>query len=499
MRVARIIPVSTIMMNKFVLAGLLVLSALEAHAEKPNFLFVIADDCTYRDLGCYGGQAHTPNLNKLMAQGMRFNRCFQTAPMCSPTRHTIYTGLYPVKSGAYTNHSHAYDEVKSVVHYLKPLGYRVALSGKSHVAPPEVFPFEMSSRKPSKKEIKASDYVPESVIDFVAVDKLMTESAASGTPFALFACSNEPHEPWNKGEAYRSLYNVDDIKLRPYMVDTLQTRKEYVMYLAEITFYDDEVGRLLKLLEKHGLSENTMVMVVSEQGNVFPFAKWSCYDSGLQSGMIVRWPGKVMPGSETDAMVEYVDVVPTFVEAAGGKPAKVLDGKSLLPVLAGKTSDHKEYVYGLQTSRGIYSGPHHYGIRSVRDAQFKLIWNLDPDAEFQNYARKKKWFATWQERAEAGDAHAEWVLNRYAKRPELELYDVTEDPFEINNLAQNPEYAGTVFRLKKQLDAWMASQGDKGQETELAAFERMLSGNDEYKEWAKANGDPNKDKKHKDY
>ncbi|MEX0321532.1 MAG: sulfatase [Puniceicoccaceae bacterium] len=483
-------------LKKTVLTSLLVLCAGVVCGEKPNFLFIIADDCTYRDLGCYGGQAHTPNMNKLVTQGMKFNRCFQTSPMCSPTRHTIYTGLYPVKSGAYTNHSHAYDGVKSVVQYLKPLGYRVALSGKSHVAPVEVFPFERSQVRPKKKDRKIP---PPSVIDFEAVDKLMKESVEAGTPFALFACSNEPHEPWNKGVEYRKLYNADDIKLRPYMVDTKQTREEYVEYLGEITFFDNEVGQLLDLLEKHDLSDNTLVMVVSEQGNVFPFAKWSCYDSGLQSGMIVRWPGKVKAGSETDAMVEYVDVVPTFVEAAGGTPARKLDGKSLLPVLSGKTNEHKEYVYGLQTSRGIYHGPHHYGIRSVRDDQFKLIWNLDSGAEFQNYARNKKWFATWKERAEAGDEHAAWVLNRYASRPELELYDITADPFEINNLAQNPEYAGTIMRLKKQLDSWMASQGDKGQETELAAFERMLSGNDEYKAWAKANGNPNADKKGEDY
>ena len=106
------------------------------------------------------------------------------------------------------------------------------------------------------------------------------------------------------------------------------------------------------------------MVLVSEQGNSFPFAKWSCYDSGLQSAMIVRWPGKVARGVESDAMVEYVDVLPTFVEAAGGKPAEILDGKSMMGVLTGKTNKHKEYVYGIQTTRGIYNGPRDYPIRS---------------------------------------------------------------------------------------------------------------------------------------
>ncbi|HBN74511.1 MAG TPA: sulfatase atsG, partial [Planctomycetaceae bacterium] len=116
-------------------------------AERPNLLFIIADDCTYRDLGCYGGEAQTPHIDALCNEGMKFTQCFQAAPMCSPTRHNIYTGLYPVKSGAYPNHTFAKAGTKSIVHYLKPLGYRVHLSGKTHIAPKEVFPFEYSSKK----------------------------------------------------------------------------------------------------------------------------------------------------------------------------------------------------------------------------------------------------------------------------------------------------------------------------------------------------------------
>ena len=103
------------------------------------------------------------------------------------------------------------------------------------------------------------------------------------------------------------------------------------MSREEISYYDGH-GEILGLLDKHGLSENTMVMVVSEQGNGFPFAKWTCYESGLLT-MIVRWPGKVKAGSETDAMVEYVDVTPTFIDIAGGEPIVPLDGRSCLPVL----------------------------------------------------------------------------------------------------------------------------------------------------------------------
>ncbi len=372
------------------------------------------------------------------------------------------------------------------VHHLQPLGYRVALNGKSHVGPRKVFPFETSSNRSGKQS--------ESIIDFDAVDELLADSAENEKPFALFACSNEPHTPWNKGKEFREHYQADQLKLRPYMVDTPDTREAYVNYLAEISFFDQEVGRLLELLEKHGHAEDTLVMVVSEQGNNFPFAKWSCYDAGLQSAMLVRWPGRVKPGSTTDAMVEYVDITPTFVQAAGGTTAEDLDGRSFLDLLEGKTDTHKDHVFGLQTTRGIYHGPDHYGIRSIRDERYKLILNLDPDATFFNSINRTPWFKSWEQRAGQGDEHAQWVLGRFAKRPAVEFYDLAADPHEIKNLAEDPTQAERIAAMKKQLHAWMESQGDKGTATEMAAYTRMLSGNADYKAWAKEHGSPSKPK-----
>lgn len=470
------------------------LQADDDAAKQPNLVFIIADDCTFSDIGCYGGQAFTPHIDALAKQGMRLTSCFQAAPMCSPTRHNLYTGQYPVKTGAYPNHTFARDDVKSIVHYLQPLGYRVALSGKTHIGPKSVFPFEYSKGGDAKKPLAESDRVTDrserSVINMGAVDELMTECAKTKKPFALFACSNEPHEPWNKGKRFRSKYDAETLKLRPYMVDTPDTRLAYRDYLAEISFFDAEVGRILSMIDQHELADNTLVMVVSEQGNSFPFAKWSCYDAGLQSIMIVRWPGQVTPGSESDALVEYVDVCPTFVEIAGGTPAKILDGKSLLPVLHGQTNHHKDYVFGIQTTRGIHGGPRDYPIRSVRNERFKLIRNLDPDATFHNAINPKRWFHSWEALAASGDAHARMIVDRFATRPAVELYDVQADPHAMNNLAKNPEYATVVSELDKTLAAWMQSQGDQGLETEMRAFEHMHGGNQEYKKWAKTHKSP---------
>ena len=431
-------------------------AASAADGERPNFLFVIADDCTYRDIGCYGGQAHTPNIDRLASEGVRFTHCFQAAPMCSPTRHNIYTGLYPVKSGAYPNHTFAKPGTKSVVHYLKPLGYRVALSGKRHIAPAEVFPFE---------------YIPDGKNpNFDAIDRFMTECEADETPFCLFVCSNEPHSPWNKGDASR--YPPEKVKLPPYFVDTPETRENMSRYLAEITYYDGQVGECLTLLNKHGCVQNTLVIVVSEQGSGFPFAKWTCYDTGLQSACIARWPGKIEPGTVNQALIEYVDVLPTYIELAGGSPTAVLDGRSLVPVLSDKADEHKEYVFGEMTTRGIINGSEHFGIRSVRSRQYKYIWNFTPETPFRNACTKSSVFESWREKA-ANDPEAADKVRRYEHRAGEELYDVSSDPYEWNNLSANPEYAKIKNELRTELLAWMEAMGDEGQQTELEASEHQ--------------------------
>jgi len=448
-------------MKQIILSFLITTTLLFAR-DKPNFVFINADDLTFRDLECYGGQAHSPNMNRLVKESMRFTHCFQAAPMCSPTRHNIYTGLYPVKSGAYPNHTFAKEGTKSVVQYLKPLGYRIALSGKSHVSPKSIFDFEYSGKGNNP--------------DMKVIEELFIDSKKNNKPFCLFACSNEPHSPWNKGDPSR--YPPEKLILPPYFVDTPETRDAFSRYLAEITYYDDQVGQILDLLDKHGLSENTLVMVSSEQGNSLPFAKWTLYDSGLQTALIARWPGKIKAASETDALVEYVDILPTFLDAAGVN-VPGLDGKSLLPLLSGEKNTHKEHVYGIMTTRGINSGSEQFGIRSVRSNNYKLIINLSPEITFANVVTKtnknkeNSVFNSWRKRAEAGDTHAAELVRRYEHRPAIELYDINKDPLEWNNLAENPEYAPTIELLKVKLMKWMKSQGDQGQQTELEANEHQ--------------------------
>lgn len=430
--------------------------------QPPNILFIIADDLTHRDIGCYGSKnVKTPNIDAIAGEGMRFTRCFQAAPMCSPTRHNILTGLYPVKSGAYPNHTFVKSGTKSIAHYLKNENYRVALTGKRHIAPKEAFPFEYLSKGNNP--------------NLTALETFMTEDNSQS--FCAFVCFSEPHTPWTKGDP--SIYDPEKIELPPYFVDTKETRQRLTEYYAEINHLDKEVGKIRALLERHNLSENTLVIFTSEQGNAFPFAKWTCYDTGLQTAFIAKWPKKIKPNTVSNAMIEYVDVTPTFIDIAGGQAIENLDGTSFLPVLLGETDTHKQQVYGIHTTRGINNGSDYYGIRSVRSEQFKYIKNLTPEITFKNNITQQsaphfEYWGSWVAKASM-EKKAKDLVYRYQHRPGEELYDVVEDPLELNNLAERDDYNAVLKEHRQLLADWMNKQGDRGQATEMEALEHKAS------------------------
>ena len=255
-------------MNKLLVSASVALGATSLsfaqQTEKPNFLLFIADDCSHYDLGCYGSvDSKTPNIDRFATQGVRFTQAYQAVPMSSPTRHNLYTGLWPVRSGAYPNHTCANEGTLSVVHHLQPLGYKVALIGKSHIAPKSVFPFDLYV-----PPLKGGD------LNFEAIQKFISDCKAKGEPFCLFVASNQPHTPWNKGDA--SQFNADKLTLPPMYVDIPQTRELFTHYLAEINYMDQEFGNVLSILDKEKMTDKSVVVYLSEQGNSLPFAKWTC-------------------------------------------------------------------------------------------------------------------------------------------------------------------------------------------------------------------------------
>ncbi len=445
--------------------------------ERPNILLILPDDQTWRDNGCYGHpDVRTPNIDRLAEAGMRFTHCFTATAMCAPTRQQLYTGLFPVRNGAYPNHSRVYGGTRSMVHHLKALGYRVGIAGKHHFGPRDSFPFE--------------NLKPKDVPAFIG--------RKPDEPFCLIVCSHSPHLPWKAGDA--SAYDPDALTLPPYLVDTPETREALTKYYAEITDFDREVGECMRHVREAGAEKDTIFIYTSEQGAQFPHGKWTCYDVGLRTALVVRWPRRVKPGTTTDALVQYVDVVPTLIEAAGGDPARIdtgcpdargetgFDGRSFLGVLLGRADTHRDAVYGAHTTRGIIAGSDCYPIRSVRTRRYKYIRNLNHESAFHNVLiqREKSYWPSWQEKAKT-DPKAAYLVRMYEHRPAEELYDLRADPWELENLADEPALARVKADLRKRLDAWMAQQGDKGNATEMQARQRQ--GRGKKKKRAKAKPD----------
>lgn len=456
-------------LSVLVLAFVFSASALSA-AEKPNFLLIIADDLCWRDIGCMGSpDAKTPNIDKLAATGMTLNGMFTPAPTCSPTRHALYTGLYPIRSGAYPNHTMVDRTTKSVFHYLKDLGYDVALHGKEHVQPKVSFPYEYLTNEANGGVTKASQYIADH---------------QSGQPWFLVVASNEPHSPWTLGPKY----DAEKITVPPYMHDNKTTRQQLAKYFAEISDLDRQVGELMTTLEETKQAENTLVMFVSEQGCSLPYGgKWSLYDTGIRIATFVRWPGKIEAGSSNSALMQYVDLAPTLVNLAGGDASTIntgckdstnktgFDGQDFQEVLFGKTKTFRDYVFSQNTTVGVIGYQQPYPMRSVRDARYKLIRNLASANRFEiNGIHKGEPLASWKVDAAANNdaklaARIEWLY----KRPAVELYDLEADEFERTNLAGDAKYAQIEKRLSQQLDGWMKQQGDDGLATELKAKSRQ--------------------------
>ena len=445
-------------------SGPLMATAGKGESVQPNIVIVLADDQGWRDSGAYGNpDVQTPNIDQLATEGLLFTHAFTATAMCAPTRQQLYTGLYPVRSGAYPQNSPVYPGTRSIAHYFSELDYRVGISGKRHYAPAESFPFE-SLNSPEAEYDKERPEM-DRIQAFVERDPEQ--------PFLLLVTSRQPHMPWNRGDVH---YSPEDLAVPADMPDTPETRAALANYYREVSDFDAELGQVMSIVKNAGVAGETVFIYTSEQGAMWPTGKWTLYDNGVRTAMVVRWPGVIKPGSRTGALVAYVDVVSTLVELAGGTAPDV-DGSSFLGVLRGDSPTHRDYVFGIHTNLGICNGSA-YPIRSVRDSRYKLIINGNWEQAFQNNITHRDpadYYDSWRIAGESGDAYAAERHSAYRERPAKELYDIENDPLELNNLASSAGYRDTLDRLKKNLSAWLESQGDIDlMLTEQSALERIL-------------------------
>jgi N-sulfoglucosamine sulfohydrolase len=423
-------------------------------ADKPHVVVFLADDLGYADCSPFGGnEVPTPNMARLAKVGKSFTQAFVSSPSCAPSRAALLTGLDPMKNGAMLNHSRPKAEIRKWPAYFRDLGYDVVAIGKvAHYAQVTEYGFDHASHFKYHED----DCVAESV-------KWLAARTAK-KPLCLIVGTNWPHVPWPKESG------ITVTTVPPTLVDTKETRDARSRYLAAVAHADRDLGQVYDAATKH-LGTNLLFAFTSDHGSQFPFGKWNCYDAGVRTPLILAWPGHVKANSSTAAMVGWIDLLPTLLDACGGKPPHAISGRSFLGVLTGNTDTHRERIFLTHSGDGAMN---RYPIRAVRTPGWKYIRNLDPRAEHHTHVDKgnegadgRKYWDSWTANAKS-DPRAAAIVNRYHSRPAEELYDLATDPNELNNLADDPNHADRRKSLRTELDSWMKSNGDNGLATETA-------------------------------
>ena len=429
--------------------------------DKPNILFLLADDFSYPFSSAYGDKiVRTPNLEKLAKNGTKFTNAYASSPSCTPSRAAMLTGKYPHKLGEGVNLTGKLDvQVPTFVQILREQGYFVGFERKGWA--PGDYTKMGYTENPAGKEIEF---------------KKLLDTIQQDQPFFFWFGTNDPHRFFPFGAGRRHGIQPDKIKVPGFLPNTSEVRNDLADYFHLIENFDREIGELLTLLSESGRLENTIIVVTSDNGMPFPRAKANLYDHGSRVPLMVSHFGnKYAKNATHSSFVNLIDLMPSFLEMAGVGNWPDVDGKSLVPVLTGKASLHREEVY-LERERhclcrlddGMLAG---YPMRAVRDEKFLYIKNFRPHrspAGDESIPGTPSIFGD----IDGGPSKALLLDNRddpsiqyyfqlaTDKRPAEELYDVQNDPFQLRNLAGDSRYAEALKRMSAKLSAWMEKEED---------------------------------------
>ncbi len=425
---------------------------VHSQAAPPDLVVFLTDDQGQLDSTPYGGQGiRTPNMQRLADAGMTFTRAYVASPSCAPSSAALLTGLMPARNGAEANHSKPRAELKKWPAYLKELGYEVVAFGKvSHYKHTADYGFDHFSDDGFHQHQSITN----------AIAWLKARPHAGAKPLCLMIGSNWPHVPWPEETAG---YDPANLPVPAGSIDTPTTRACRAKYAAAVTRADTDLGLVMAAAREH-LPKEALMLFTPDHGAQWPFGKWNLYEFGVAVPLIIAWPGVVMSGTRTDAMVQWVDLLPTLLEAVGGKAPPDIDGRSFLPVLRGQTTKHRDRIFTTHANDNRFNV---YPARAVRDERWKYIRNLHPEFAFTTHIDlvagrlgQRDFFSTW-ETASQSDPQAAAILKRYHARPAEELYDLATDPTEQGNLAADSRHAPQLAALRADLDAWMKLQGDQ--------------------------------------
>lgn len=413
--------------------------------KRPNILVFVADDMGWRDAGAYGNAGiRTPTIDRLAEEGLRVVNAFLTIPQCSPSRISILTGKYPHATGAEDLHMPLPQGEILVPTYLQKQGYFTGHMSKTHYGP--------------RGEAQFQWYDPAKGHDYAAFADFL--DTAAGRPFFMWVGFSDPHRPYSD-TTLDTPHAAADVEVPPYLADTQETRQDLARYYDEIGRMDANMGRMLRALDERKLRENTLVIFLSDNGAPFPRAKGTVYDAGIRTPLIFRWPAQIEAGQVyRNGLVSVIDLAPTILDLSGVEIPSEMHGDSLRPLLeAPNAYAGRRYVF---SERNWHDCDEH--IRSVRTERYKLIWVGDytelPACTAADVGGSPSWFSL-KRRQEAGMLTKAQARLFEVPRAHVELYDLKEDPWEIDNLADEAEHRGTLAKLSREvLRDWMKRTDD---------------------------------------
>jgi len=418
----------------------------------PNIILITADDLGMQ-LGCYGDTIiDSPHLDRFAKEGIRFTNAYVTQSSCSPSRSSIYTGLYPHQNGQVGLSHRGFtmlDSIPNLVRILKDHGYRTGIIGKLHIQPAEEYPFDFEhTNVHDTRDVK---WVSQQASDFIE---------DGDGPFFLSVNYFDPHTKFLsqvKGIP-ETPYRAEDVAAFDFqLVDVPPQLERIAGYYSCVKRLDIGIGLLMEMLESKAILENTVIVFVSDHGAPFTRGKTASYESSIKVPMMVRYPDVIKPETTSSALVSTIDILPTLLDLAKLEVPGGIPGHSLLPVFEDPRASVRTLLFAehnFHIGRGLFPR------RTVRDNQFKLIHNInlkgpnktieiDKDSAYY-YAQQPRYEGTLTRK----------LFDRLAAPPEFELYDLSNDPHEYWDLSTDPEYKSVMERLKRELYAWRKNTND---------------------------------------
>lgn len=425
--------------------------ATAASGPLPNILFLHCHDLG-QHLHCYGVDGvQSPNLDRFASEGVLFENSFCTAPQCSPSRASIFTGRYPHSNGVMglTHADFAWDlnpDERHLGQILADAGYATAGVGVIH------------ETRSGGKRCGFADYSNASLaaeMADAAIARLTEFSKAPGKPFYLQAGCTEPHrlasKDANADQGFTGGRIPPDssrgITVPPYLRETEGTRTELAELQGAVRYMDGHMGRVLDAVNRLGLEQNTLVIFASDHGIAMPRAKCSLYEPGLRTSFLLRYPRRDgwHGGIRHPQLISNIDCLPTILDAAGLPVPGNVQGRSLAPLLDGRPYTERDRIFGEITYHDYYDPR-----RSVRTAGQKLIVNFSSAPAFMDPSQ------SWRPRSDTvvPPNHA------LAYHAAYEFYDLTRDPWEQNDLSKDPAWAAMLDQLRRQLAEHLQSTRD---------------------------------------